>query len=209
MQRLSCLRHAAAAAAVLLLTALPAAAQIGVPASRARQLQPRLGVGYLANIPNQFAGASAHVLTGFMGGLGLYVDVKFDPQSPEDEEGFIDSLTVAEVEENLNDQLFSDEGVWTSFNVAVMKALGPQFVVYAGAGWADAKQYVEYLDGERELGLQGFYWVRDEEGSGSELNVMGGAMFQLTQNFAFQIGAESAPRGFTMGASYLVPLRRR
>ncbi|HEU0300165.1 MAG TPA: hypothetical protein VFR37_11940 [Longimicrobium sp.] len=211
MQRFSCARQLAAAAAALLLTALPATAQIGVPASRARAFQPRVGIGYLANVPNQFVGGSAHVLLDVFGGVGLYVDAKFDPESPEDSEGFIDSLTVAEVEENFNDQFFSEEGSWTSFNVAVMKALGPQFVVYAGAGWADAKQYVEFLDSDRDLGESGFYWVRDEENSGGEVNVMGGAMFQLTSNIAFQVGAESAPGGFTVGASYLIPLggRRR
>ena len=208
MQRLSCARHLAVAAAALLLTALPAAAQIGVPASRARTFQPRVGIGYMANIPHQFAGVSAHVLLDYFGGVGLYVDAKFDPDGPEDEEGFIDSLTAAEVDQNFNDQFFSEEGVWTSFNVGVMKSLGPQFVVYAGAGWADAKQYVEYLDSDRDLGEAGFYWVRDPDNSGGELNVMGGAMFQLTSNIAFQVGAESAPGGFTVGASYLIPLRR-
>jgi hypothetical protein len=211
MQRLSCARQLAVAAAALLLTALPATAQIGVPGSRTRAFQPRIGVGYVANIPNQFVGVSAHVLTDMFGGVGLYVDAKFDTEGPEDDEGFIDSLTAAEVDENFNDQFFSEDGVWTSFNVALMKSLGPQFVVYAGAGWADAKQYTEYLDSDRDLGESGFYWVRDEERSGGEVNVMGGAMFQLTSNFAFQVGGESAPRGFTVGATYLIPLggRRR
>jgi hypothetical protein len=211
MQRLSCARQLAVAAAALLLTALPAAAQVGVPASRSRPFQPRVGVGYVANIPNQFAGASVHVLTDFMGGLGLYVDAKFDVDSPEDDESFIDSLTVAEVEENFNDQFFSEQGVWTSFNVAVMKALGPQFVLYAGAGWSEARQYAEYLDNERDIGQAGFYWVRDEEREGGEVNLIAGAMFQLTSNIAFQVGAESAPGGFSVGASYLIPLggRRR
>lgn len=208
-RRLSFARHAAAAAAALLLTALPAAGQIGVPASRARLFEPRVGIGYMANIPNQFVGGSAHVLLDYFGGIGVYVDAKFDPEGPEDGEDFVDSLTAAQVEENRNDQFFEDEGSWTSFNVGVIKSLGPQFAVYAGAGWADAKQYNQYLDEEREMGLEGFYWVRDEERSGGEVNVMGGAMFQLTRNFAFQVGAESAPSGFTVGATYLIPLGGR
>jgi opacity protein-like surface antigen len=198
--------HLALAAA--LCGAAPAAAQIGVPASRAMTFEPRFGVGYVANMPNQFAGVSAHYISGFMGGLGIYVDAKFDVSSPEDEDGYIADLTAAEVEDQFADQRFHSEGSWRSVNVALMRPLAPQFVVYAGAGIADGKQYHEYIDVEGNRGVEGFYWVRDEEESGSEVNVLGGAMFQLTRNIAFQVGMESQPRGFSVGASYLVPLRR-
>ena len=197
-----------ALAAALCGAAAPAAAQIGVPSSRSMSFEPRFGVGYVANMPNQFAGVSAHYISGFMGGLGLYVDAKFDVESPEDEEGFVDNLTAAEVDEQFADQRFHSEGSWRSVNVAVMRPLAPQFVVYAGAGLADGKQYHEYIDVTGNRGIEGYYWVRDEEESGSEVNLLGGAMFQLTRNIAFQVGIESQPRGFSVGASYLVPLRR-
>lgn len=190
------------------LCAAPAAAQIGVPASRDMSFEPRFGIGYVANMPNQFAGVSAHYISNFMGGLGVYVDAKFDVESPEDEEGFEPGLTAAQVEDERGDQLFHEDGSWRSFNVALMKAIAPQFVIYAGAGLADGKHYGQYIDTEGELGIEGFYWVRDEENSGSEINVLGGAFFQLTRNVAFQVGAESKPGGFTLGVSYLVPLRR-
>lgn len=196
------------ALAAALLGAAPAAAQIGVPASRAMSFEPRFGVGYVANMPNQFAGVSAHFISDFMGGLGVYVDAKFDVSSPEDEEGYEPDLTAAEVEDQFADQLFHTEGSWRSVNVAIMRPLAPQFVVYAGAGIADGKQYGEYIDTEGERGVEGFYWVRDEEASGTEVNFLGGAMFQLTRNVAFQVGLESQPRGFSVGASYLVPIRR-
>lgn len=196
------------ALAAALCGVVPAAAQIGVPASRAMTFEPRFGVGYVANMPNQFAGVSAHFVSDFMGGLGLYVDAKFDVSSPEDEEGYIADLTAAEVEDQFADQLFHTEGSWRSVNVAIMRPLAPQFVVYAGAGVADGKQYHEYIDSEGNRGIEGFYWVRDEESSGTEVNLLGGAMFQLTRNVAFQVGIESQPRGFSVGASYLVPLRR-
>ena len=188
--------------------AAPAAAQIGVPASRAMTFEPRFGVGYVANMPNQFAGVSAHFISGFMGGLGLYVDAKFDTSSPEDEEGFEPDLTAAEVDDQFADQRFHSEASWRSVNVALMRPIAPQFVVYAGAGIANGKQYHEYIDVEGNRGVEGFYWVHDEEESGSEVNLLGGAMFQLTRNIAFQVGVESQPVGFSVGASYLLPLRR-
>ena len=196
------------AVAAALCGVVPAAAQIGVPASRSMSFEPRFGVGYVANMPNQFAGVSAHFVSDFLGGLGLYVDAKFDVSSPEDEEGYIPDLTAEEVEDEFADQLFHTEGSWRSVNVAIMRPLAPQFVVYAGAGVADGKQYHEYIDVEGNRGLEGFYWVRAEEESGTEVNLLGGAMFQLTRNVAFQVGVESQPRGFSVGASYLVPLRR-
>ncbi|HEX2207787.1 MAG TPA: hypothetical protein VHG93_08890 [Longimicrobium sp.] len=200
--------HTLGLVAAVLCAAAPAAAQIGVPSARTMTFEPRFGVGYVANMPNQFAGVSAHFLSDMFGGVGLYVDAKFDVESPEDDDGFEPSLTAREVEDERGDQLFHEDGSWRSFNVALMKAIAPQFVVYAGAGLADGKHYAQYIDAEGELGLEGFYWVRDEEKSGSEINVLGGAFFQLTRSIAFQVGAESKPGGFTVGVSYLVPLRR-
>ncbi|HEX6368089.1 MAG TPA: hypothetical protein VF006_04090 [Longimicrobium sp.] len=195
-------------AAAGLCAAAPAAAQIGVPASRSMAFEPRFGIGFAANMPNQFAGVSAHFISDFMGGLGVYVDAKFDVESPEDEEGFEADLTAAQVDEEFGDQIFHEDGSWRSVNVALMKPIAPQFVIYAGAGYADGKHYRQYIDAEGELGLEGFYWVRDEENSGSDINILGGAFFQLTRSFAFQVGAESKPGGFTIGVSYLVPMRR-
>lgn len=206
--RISRNSYALALAAAALCAAAPAAAQIGVPASRAMSFEPRFGIGYVANMPNQFAGVSAHFISDFLGGLGVYVDAKFDVESPEDEEGFEPDLTAAEVDETRGDQVFHEDGSWRSVNVALMRPIAPQFVVYLGAGYADGKHYRQYIDTEGELGLEGFYWVRDEENSGSEINVLGGAFFQLTRSIAFQVGAESKPGGFTLGVSYLVPLRR-
>lgn len=206
--RISRFRSFALPLAAAALAAAPAAAQIGVPSSRSLAFEPRFGVGYVANMPNQFAGVSAHFISEYFGGVGVYVDAKFDVESPEDEEGFEPGLTAAQVDDERGDQLFHEDGSWRSFNVALMKAIAPQFVVYAGAGLADGKHYGQYIDTTGELGMEGFYWVRDEENSGSEINVLGGAFFQLTRSIAFQVGAETKPGGFSVGVSYLVPLRR-
>jgi hypothetical protein len=202
------LLRAALAGALLAAAVAPAlSAQViggrtGTPA-----FQPRMGVGYVANVPNQFVGASGHFVSSFMGGMGLYVDAKFDLDSPEDDEKFIDSLTAADVENTLGDQLLRRDGVWTSVNVAVTRAVTPQLVAYAGVGYSDAQEYVEYLDEQREMGMLGFYTVHDEEASGGQVNFLGGVMFQISRTVALQLGGETAPGGFTVGVSYLVPLR--
>jgi hypothetical protein len=197
------LLRAAFAGALLAAAVAPALSAQG----EGRVFQPRMGVGYVANVPNQFVGASGHFVSSFMGGMGLYVDAKFDLDSPEDDEKFIDSLTAADVENTLGDQLLRRDGVWTSVNVAVTRAVTPQLVAYAGVGYSDSQEYVEYLDEQREMGMLGFYTVRDEEASGGQVNFLGGVMFQISRTVALQLGGETAPGGFTIGLSYLVPLR--
>lgn len=185
-----------------------AAAQVGVPARRALEFQPRIGVGFTANLPDQLVGGSVHYMTGLFGGTGLYADFKLDMESPEDEDGFIDNITPEEVEETRNDRLFDLQASTTTVNLALMKALSPQFTVYGGAGYSDVKEYRQYWDEEQEIGFAGYYWVKDEEASGPKVNVLGGAFFQLGESFAIQMGAESQPAGFTLGVSYLIPIRR-
>ena len=57
------------------------------------------------------------------------------------------------------------------------------------------------------MGRLGFYWVEDEKESGTRANLMGGVFFQLGESFAVQMGGETRPAGFTMGLTYLLPLR--
>jgi hypothetical protein len=112
------------------------------------------------------------------------------------------------VEATRNDRLFDLEASVTSVNLALMKSLSPQFTLYGGAGYSDVKEYRQYWDEEQEVGFAGYYWVPDEEASGPKVNLLGGAFFQLGESFAIQMGAESAPAGFTLGVSYLIPIRR-
>lgn len=200
------LRAALAGALVAAATAPALSAQV-VGGRTAPAFQPRMGVGYVANVPNQFVGASGHFVSNFLGGMGLYVDAKFDLDSPEDDEKFVDSLTAADVEDELGDQLLRRDGVWTSVNVALTRAVTPQLVAYAGLGYSDAQEYVEYLDENRQMGQLGFYTVLDEEASGGQVNFLGGVMFQISRTVALQLGGETAPAGFTVGVTYLVPLR--
>mgnify|MGYP004501797231 CR=1 FL=1 len=195
----------------LALAAVPlsAGAQVGVPAPRQMpSMRPRIGIGYVANIPNQMVGVTGHFVSPtLLGGLGLYVDAKLDNSSPEDEEGFIPDLTAEQVAETRNDVIFQQAGSWQTVNVALMKPVTSQLVAYAGAGVSKVTEYNEYFDEAREMGRLGFYWVEDEERSGTHANFMGGVFFQLGESFAVQMGGETRPAGFTMGLTYLLPLR--
>jgi hypothetical protein len=197
--------------AALLIAACPLAlqAQVGVPAARGQApMRPRIGIGYAANLPNQMIGVTGHFVTpNVLGGLGVYVDAKFDTSSPRDEEGFEPDLTAEEVEDTRPDRLFTQEGSWQTVNVALMRPVTPQLVAYAGAGFSRGVEYNQYVDEEQELGRLGVYWVEDTERSGTFANFIGGVMFQLGENVAVQLGGESRPGGFTMGISYLLPLR--
>lgn len=188
---------------------LAAAAQVGVPPARAMPgMQPRIGIGYVANIPGQLVGVTGHFVSpSVLGGLGIYLDAKLDNSSPEDEEGFLPDLTANEIEDTRNDVVFRREGSWQTVNVALMKPVTSQLVAYAGAGVSRTVEYNEYFDEARELGRLGFYWVEDTERSGTFANFMGGVFFQLGESFAVQMGGETRPAGFTMGLTYLLPLR--
>lgn len=203
---LSC-RRVAAAVLLTAAAAVPAAAQIGVPsAGGERPFQPRFGVGYVANVPDQLAGLSVHVIPrGFP--LGLYADVKFDLESPGEEEGFVPGMTAREVDDTRGDRLLSTDGSFTTVNVGVMRPITPGLVAYLGAGYANGTLYKEYVDPDIELGRGGIYWVEDPDNEPSKVNFTGGLFFQLGGNFAFQMGGDTNPGGFTLGVSYLTPLR--
>lgn len=202
------LRRFAAAALALAALALPQRADAQVSAPRNLPWQPHLGIGYTANIPNQFVGVSAHAVTDLLGGMGLYVDAKFATESPEDKEWYVPDLTSEEVIAAGGDGELSRQGAWQSVNVALMRGLSSQLTVYGGAGYVNGTQYVEYYDTERELGRAGVYWVRDEAESGTQVNFLGGVFFQVARTLAIQLGGESKPGGFTVGVSYLIPLNR-
>jgi hypothetical protein len=152
-----------------------------------------------------FLGGSIAVFPGSLPGWGLYADVKLDVESPADDEGFIDSLTVEDVENDLGDAVFGQDGSWNSVNVAVVRAISPELAVYAGGGVGMRKEYRQYFDDDAELGISGLYWVEDAEVSGTYLNGMAGVMLRLTSAVTAQFGAEMSPPGFTVGLQLTLP----
>jgi hypothetical protein len=170
---------------------------------------PRVGVGFVASAPHEYLGVSVHAVSGrVLGGLGVYVDAKMGTESPRDEEGFNPDLTAQEVDDLYGDQIFSTRSDWRSVNVALVRPVLRELMVYLGAGYSEETVYREYLDPEGERGVLGFYWVEDPDASGPEVNLLGGAMFGISSNVYIQFGVETKPRGVTVGASYSLPLRR-
>lgn len=171
------------------------------------QADPRIGIGFVGNFVEQPVGVSVHAVSGWLGGIGLYVDGKIAASTPRDRANFDPQMTAREVEDQVGDQFFSDDRVYRSLNSAVMVPITPELMVYAGAGFTSRETYVEYFDPSLERGQGGFYWVEDPEADTSGLNLLAGGIFRISSRVALHLGVEGAPRGATVGASYAVPLR--
>jgi hypothetical protein len=178
------------------------------PGSNVRaQTGPQFGIGYVGNAPEAIVGGSAYVILPRFGGIGLYVDAKFDLTNPEDERPFDGSVTAEEVENDAQyagSQFISDEFSFRSFNVALVRPLSPALIIYAGGGVAQATNYRLYSvpsQGEIDNAL----WVRDPRSDEDRLNLMVGAMLRLSSVLSSQFGFETEPQGVTVGVSLRLP----
>lgn len=201
-----CLRFALALPMVIGL-ASSSYAQTGPPPIGGFGGVPQWSVGYVVNAPDQMLGFSTMFLGPPIGSWGLYVDAKFSLEDPTRRLGYDPTTSVDQAEE-MGDAYFSNESDWTSVNVGAVRAVTGSLAVYAGVGYSREKAYREYFDSARGRGEFGFYWIDDDGGSGSRINVFGGAWLRAMGNLMFQFGGELAPRGFTVGAAYAVPIRR-
>lgn len=172
-------------------------------------LEPHFGAGFVVLAPHQYIGFSAQALTLRMGGIGIYVDAKFDRTPPSKEQEFDPSLTADEAEDLFGDRLFTEEDSWQSVNVALIRPVIPELLLYLGAGYSSQEHYRQYYDQSGERGLEGLYWVEDPGRSGSKLNLLGGGFFRISQSLLVQFGVETKPRGVTVGAVYTVSRDRR
>lgn len=195
-------------ALLLLLTA--AARPLAAQQLAAQQRGPATtyGIGYVANAPDMLAGGAAYVILPVAGGLGLYVDAKFDTSDRSDDDAFDPTLTAQEVDDQIGDEFRADESSWTSFNAALMRPLTPAFTVYAGAGYARETVYYEYFDESRERGLAGIYWVEAPDQEATKVNFLAGMLLRMTPWISAQFGMETAPRGATVGISISYPPTR-
>jgi hypothetical protein len=166
------------------------------------QLRPHIGVGYVVSAPHQYLGFSAQALSLSFGGVGVYIDAKFDRSSPTREPDFDETLSAEEAENRFGDLLFFEESSWRSFNAALIRPLIPELLLYLGAGHSRQIHYRQYLDESGGRGLDGYYWVEDPRGSGTRLNLLGGAFFRISPTILVQFGVESKPRGMTVGGTY-------
>jgi hypothetical protein len=183
----------------------PLAAQ-GAPSLRNSS---RIGVGYVANIPNTFLGFSALAMTyKLFGGAGLYVDFKTTTTDHRSDPDYYPGISVDSAALGLADLLYAEESEWLSVNAALVYAVTPDLALYGGAGYSRERHYQQYYD-DRVPPLHGefgFYWIDDPEGSGDRVNVLGGVLFRLTKYALFQLGGEMQPPGVTVGVILALPL---
>lgn len=189
------------------LVAGPAAAQQPLDPGEGFEQMPRVGIGYVANAPNIFAGAVAYVVLDVFGGLGLYVDGKLKLDDPSDREDFIDTLSVTQVSVFPGQREFDDGFGWWSVNVGVVRPISPELMIYAGAGYTEESVYIRYVDDPNilDIGVGGRYWVQDLQQSGEHLNLLAGLFFRMTEHVALQFGVETQPQGVSVGGSYSIP----
>ena len=169
--------------------------------------QVRFGIGYVANAPNQMLGFGGYVLLPVRGGLGLYVDVKADIDSPEKDRAFDSSMTAAEVEQDprhAGSHFLRFETSWRrSYNVALVRPLNPFLMVYGGAGFSQGERYNLYDVPQGDVGRA--LWVRDPRGDEDGVNMMVGMILRVLPGISSQLGIETRPRGFTAGLSLRLP----
>jgi len=183
-------------------TAAPAEAQRAIPP----QTRAQFGIGYVANAPDAMAGGAAYVILPGAGGIGLYVDAKFDVNKPTSQRGYDATTTSLQVASMPGSTYRRTEGGWRSFNAAVIRPINPQFWIYAGAGVAQLTRYDLYdVNAENNVGFGGVAWVENPATSETRANVLGGIMMRLSSHLTAQFGYDTQPKGFTVGATLRFP----
>ena len=192
---------------LLLLAGRPAHAQDGMVGATFLT-GTRWTVGYAVNAPSQLVGFSTMVIGRRFAGWGVYADYKLALDPPSDRPEYDASLSVDQAVNQFNDRFVGDESAWTTLNLAIVRALTGTLAVYVGGGYSKEKAYRQFFDAGQTRGQYGFYWVDDDDSSGTRVNLLAGVWFRLTESVMVQFGGESAPRGFTVGASLAVPVVR-
>lgn len=191
--------------ALLVVCASTAAAQLE-PGPEAQFLErPFVAVGYAANAPEQFAGVGLVMTHPALRRWGFYVNYQWSPDSPKNKPNYDPTITSIDVDNDIKDEFVSFDIVWTSINVAVARTVLPQLTLYAGVGYAQSEGFDQFFDDEQERGDQGYYWVTNPDDDATEVNFLLGAFMRAGRYFAFQFGLESAPKGFTVGGSFVLP----
>lgn len=166
----------------------------------------QFGIGYMANAPDQMAGGGGYVLFQKWGGIGLYVDYKWDISSPANDEGFEKDLTAEEVPYEVAGANFLErKSSYKSLNFALVRPISPFLMVYGGAGLARRTRYHSYEDPSTNLGRGGIFWVESITESGDFPNFLIGLMMRVGPSITSHFGFETQPRGATVGLSFRLP----
>lgn len=168
----------------------------------------RFGFGYVANAPEMLAGLQGMVILPALGGIGLYADLKFDAESPDRDEYFVADRTALQVEDQIAGVRFIDHrDSYQGLNVALVRPVNPALMLYAGVGVATMTRYREYLDPSEQLGQAGYFWVEATDEEATFTNVLAGIFMRVSPVLSLQTGFETNPKGFTVGATFLLPKR--
>lgn len=160
----------------------------------------QVGVGWVANVPTSYLGFSLMTIApSILGGAGLYADVKLTTDSPKNAVGYVPGLSVLDAEVTFADRLFGTDNDWFTIDLALVYAVAPELVLYAGTGYSDRGHYREYFDETETRGNFGFYWIDDPSRSGARVNLLGGVIMRLNQYIAFQGGGQTQPAGANVG----------
>lgn len=167
---------------------------------------PQFGLGYVANAPDQMVGGSAYAIWPVLGGLGIYVDAKFDIEGPRNDIAFRDDLTAAEVRASpdfTGARFLKDDFSHRNVNVALVRPINPGVFIYAGGGLSWGENYKLYEQIIAEVGRA--LWVADPEFDETTTNLLGGLILRISSVLSSQIGYETNPKGFTAGVSLRLP----
>ncbi len=164
------------------------------------------GFGFTGNAPDAILGGSAYVVLPRFGGIGLYVDAKFDLENPTDERGYDPDVTVEEVEGVHGGDYVKSEASWRSFNVAIVRPVSSFLMVYGGGGAAFRTEYGLFnVSQTGGVGVGGLVWAEDPRQEETRVNLMAGLIMRLTSRVSTHFGFETQPRGLTIGASLRLP----
>jgi hypothetical protein len=163
---------------------------------------PHNALGFSANVPKQFLGFSLCTLRPHK--VGLYVDIKAGIPFVEGSDSYYDNISIWQAED-WGDHLVSKQSHWISLNVGGTFVISSAVACYFGGGYSHRADYREYYDEFHILGEDGHYMIDD--GSASRANFLGGLLVQADRTWGLQFGAESAPRGVTLGVFWLVLLQ--
>lgn len=164
----------------------------------------QFGIGYVANAPALMAGGGGYVLFPFLGGIGLYVDAKFDLSNPSDDLAFRPGTTPEELEAEIEGvEFIKRETSWRSFNVGLVRPVTPSLMAYGGAGYSRASYYGLYQTVTADVGRA--IWVEAPDDEETRVNLLLGIFLRVTSTITTQFGFETQPRGITAGASLRLP----
>jgi len=166
----------------------------------------QLGVGFVGNAPDAIVGGAAYVILPQFGGIGLYVDAKFDPSGPSKERGYDASVTSDDVANDIGGDFIKRESSWRSFNVALVRPFSSTITAYAGAGYSRGTAYDLYnVALDAPVGTGGVVWAENPSAEESGVNVLFGVITRLSRNVSAHFGYDTKPSGLTVGLSLRFP----